>query len=56
MIGIYQRWSMGGSAYKEGGQWTQEELAGIVPQQLLTGVENPSPPQEGKIVWPWIRP
>ena len=56
MIGIYQRWSMGGSAYKEGGQWTQEELAGIVPQQLLTGVENPSPAQEGKIVWPWIRP
>ena len=47
---------MGASAYKEGGQWTQEELGGIVPSQLLTGVENPSPPQEGKIVWPWVRP
>lgn len=56
MVGIYPRWNMGATAYKEGGEWTQEELARLVPGQLLAGTQNPSPPQDEPIVWPWLRP
>lgn len=41
---LHQPYPVVASLTKPGGDWTMEELAQLVPQQLMTNVVNPAPP------------
>lgn len=41
---VTQPYPAAASLFKPGGNWQMDELLQLVPQQLMTGVQNPAPP------------